>query len=183
MPSRRTRPEAAPARTAPDTTRPWPERSFDVIVGNPPWTEPQPRPGGDLPDKWAAQRELPVGNRSRSQLFLWRALSLLQDGGPCALLVAALAFLTARSKDFRSRWLGQVRLERVVNFTSARDVFFTSSIAPFMLIQCTASGEPPPARHRFVYETVVPSHALGGAKSMAVGQLERRVLAQASLQA
>jgi hypothetical protein len=175
-----TRPEEGGQATGSEAEIPWPEKSFDVIVGNPPWTEP-PRGGGRVPDEWAQQRALPVGNRNRSQLFLWRALSLLKDDGTGALLVSATAFMTARSKDFRDRWLGQARVERVVNFTSARSVFFARSVAPFMLVRFTASSEPPPPEHRFVYETVVPSHALRLTKSMSVGRLERRVVAQSSL--
>ncbi len=88
-----------------------------------------------------------------------------------------------RSKDFRSSWLQRARVERVVNFTNGRHVFFTGSVAPFMLIRFTTSSKPPPTGHRFVYETVVRSEALQRTKSMGVGRLERRVVAQSSLQA
>jgi hypothetical protein len=165
-----------------NATLPWAEKSFDVIVGNPPWTKPQ-RGASRLPDTWAKQRALAVGDRSRSQLFLWRALSLLKDRGTGALLVAATTFLTMRSKDFRGSWLQQAHVEQVVNFTNGRHVFFTGSVAPFMLVRFNASSEPPPLGHRFVYETVVRSEALQQTKSMGVGRLERRVVTQSSLQA
>jgi hypothetical protein len=171
------------ARTrSPQATLPWEEKSFDVIVGNPPWTEPEVA-SDRLPDAWAQRRELPVGNRSRSQLFLWRALSLLKEDGTGALLVAATTFLTARSRDFRHDWLRRAQVERVVNFTSGRHVFFPHSVAPFMLVQFKALCEPPPPDHRFVYETVVPSVAQRHTRSMSVGRLERRVVAQSSLRA
>jgi len=176
------RPRQRSDTEAANTALPWPEKSFDVIVGNPPWTEPQ-RGASRLPDAWAERRELAVGNRSRSQLFLWRALSLLKDRGTGALLVAATTFLTARSKDFRGSWLQRARVERVVNFTNGRHVFFTGSVAPFMLVRFTTSSKPPPPDHRFVYETVMPSEALRRTRSMGVGRLERRVVAQSSLQA
>ncbi len=172
--------DAKPA--AGSATLPWPEKSFDVIVGNPPWTKPR-RGDTRVPDTWAKRRELAVGDRSRSQLFLWRALSLLKDRGTGALLVAATTFLTTRSKDFRGSWLQRARVERVVNFTNGRHVFFAGSVAPFMLIRFTASRTPPPPDHRFVYETVMPSEALWQTRSMGVGRLERRVVSQSRLQA
>ena len=58
-----------------------PDNAFDIVVANPPWTEP--RAGGTLAtaESWAAARDLPYGDNNPSQLFMWRTLHLLRDGG------------------------------------------------------------------------------------------------------
>jgi hypothetical protein len=158
---------------------PWPSHAFDVVIGNPPWTEPHERPA--LPDRWAAQAALAVGDRNRSQLFLWRALNLLTPHGCAALLVAAPALHNHRSRVFRRQWLQAVDLQEVVNFTPSRHLFFQGGIAPFMLL----TFHPRAAetfRHRPVlYRTVRPSRALASTRSLAVAQIDRRWVEQDAL--
>ncbi|MGW3346603.1 HsdM family class I SAM-dependent methyltransferase [Nonomuraea rubra] len=155
-------------------TLPWPEHSFGVVVGNPPWDEPR---GGkaNMGDSWAKKNKFPVGDRSPSQLFMWRALSLLRPGGTAALLVAAMAFHNTRhtSKEFRRQWLDAVDLESVTNFASARYVFFAKAVAPFLLIKFK-----PRAAHvrsaSVLYRTVRLSSALTATRSIAYASTERR---------
>ena len=102
---------------------PWSTRGFDVIVGNPPWTEI--RGERSFSEQWASRLGRTIGDRSPSQLFLWRTLDLLADEGVAALLVSAKAMLNARSTSevFRSQWLQEVKLERVINFSRVRRDF------------------------------------------------------------
>ena len=61
---------------------PWDGQSFDLAIGNPPWDEPDeiPKTAAEL---WAKQRGYPVGDRSQSELFMWRALYLLEPWRDC----------------------------------------------------------------------------------------------------
>jgi hypothetical protein len=160
---------------------PWPEHSFGVIVGNPPWDEPR----GGKPSQaeiWAKRNNRPVGDRSPSQLFMWRTLSLLHPNGTAALLVAAMAFHNVRptSKDFRQRWLKEIRLDSIVNFVAARWVFFARGVAPFYLVTFGhSSGES--WRTSVVYRTVRPSKALDATRSMAYAAPGRRWVSQEAL--
>ena len=56
-----------------------PDATFDVVVANPPWTEPSA--GGAMASArdWMQARGLPHGDNNPSQLFLWRTLRLLRD--------------------------------------------------------------------------------------------------------
>ena len=161
-------------------TLPWRARSFDVVLGNPPWTEPK----GGRPttgDRWAKERGLPVGDRSPSQQFLWRALDLLAPGGVAALLVSAKVLFNTRSTSrlFRHTWLERVRLQRVVNFSEVRHDFFERAVAPFALLRFTHAGEDePPAT--FVYETARTVSA--GRRGLAgLARLDRRRVDQLAL--
>lgn len=156
------------------------EGSFDVVVGNPPWDEPRGSTQEKLIDSWTREREVPVGNRSPSESFLWLTLSLLKKDGVASLLVAAPAFHNVRSQKFRQAWLGQVRLDEVVNFTSVRDIFFSESIAPFVLVKFGRS-DPEGAPHRVLYRMARRSAALNGTASMTFARLERKWVDQEAL--
>ena len=158
---------------------PWPASGFDVVVGNPPWTEIT----GDettRPEEWAKLLGRVVGGRNPSQLFLWRALDLLKDGGTAALLVGAKAMLntTKTAHHFREQWLQEVRLDRVVNFSHVRKDFFASGVAPFMLVRFRRGDRL--FNEMVVYETARPVTP-GRRGSAALARLDRQLVPQASL--
>jgi hypothetical protein len=161
---------------------PW--TKFDVVVGNPPWDEPR-QSSSRSADKWAAERTLAVGDRNPSQLFLWRALSLLKKDGTAALLVGAAALHNSRhtSRLFRRRWLQSICLDGVVNFTAVRDLFFDGGIAPFMLVKFhhLASSPTEETSNSFRYQTVRPSSALASTRSLDHARIDRRWVDQQSL--
>ena len=177
-----TRAEAEASGESPSAVLPW--TTFDVVVGNPPWDEPKEsssRTGED----WAADRNLSVGDRNPSQLFLWRSLSLLNPDGTAALLIGATAVHNSRhtSRLFRRQWLDAVRLEGVVNFTAARDLFFDGGIAPFMLVEFghRRVDDAAVSEVSFPYRTVRPSRALASTRSVDHARVDRRWVNQQSL--
>ena len=158
---------------------PWPAHGFDVVVGNPPWTEIRGVPT-TRPEEWAQRLKRVIGDRNPSQLFLWRALDLLKDDGVAALLIGAKAMLNTRttSRLFREQWLQQVKIDHIVNFSQVRTDFFAASVAPFMLIrfrQADLKGN-----EMVVYETArqVPPGRRGSA---ALARLDRQLVPQAAL--
>ncbi|MEG3899057.1 MULTISPECIES: N-6 DNA methylase [unclassified Microcoleus] len=106
----------------------------DVIVGNPPWGSPKTtdRQGTqelNIALKWCQEYDYPVGDKERSQAFIWRVLDFLKDNGWSALLVSTSIFFKIQDNNnaFRQQWLSSVLLKEVVNFAHVRDVFFQSS--------------------------------------------------------
>ena len=158
---------------------PWPTRGFDVVVGNPPWTELSGATKTRA-EAWALQLGRVIGDRNPSQLFLWRAFDLLKDGGVGALLIGAKAMLNTRRTSglFREQWLRQVKVEHVVNFSYVRSDFFAKSNAPFMLVRFRRTAREP--NDMVLYETArrVPRGRRGSA---ALARLDRQVVPQASL--
>ena len=158
---------------------PWPAHGFDVVIGNPPWTEIEGQAATQA-EEWALRSKRMVGDRSPSQLFLWRALDFLKDGGVAALLISAKAMLNTRStsRAFREQWLQQVKLEHVVNFSHVRKDFFRGAVAPFMLVRFRRAD--PSFDELVVYETARPV-ARGRRGVTALARLDRQVVQQASL--
>ncbi|MET7960972.1 HsdM family class I SAM-dependent methyltransferase [Micromonospora zamorensis] len=161
---------------------PWPEHHFDVLIGNPPWDEPRGSSAMTAAERWAIRSGYPVGDRSPSQLFLWRSLSLMKPDGVAGLLVAASVFHNTRSttKAFRRAWLDNVALEEIVNFSQARRLFFASAVAPFFFIRyrVVTEAEIPSL---VSYSTVRPSVALQTTRSLAYGRVETHLVGQPAL--
>ncbi len=157
---------------------PWPSHHFDVVVGNPPWTEPRGSLQDVLAESWASAQGYPVGDRNPSQLFMWRTLTYLKSGGLAALLVGASALQNTRStsRAFRRDWLERVELLQVINFSSVRRSFFSGSVAPFFMLRFRNASLRD--SNRFVYQTVRPSESLRKAASMAFARVDRRVAEQ-----
>lgn len=161
------------------TNLPWDAHSFDIIIGNPPWSEPLSRDKSQA-ERWAKRRALPFGDRSPSQLFLWRALDLLQSDGVAALLISAKVLFNTRttSKAFRARWLSEARVDRVVNFSQVRRDFFEQAVAPFALVRFAHADDNPAGP--FIYETARPVPR-GRRGSPALSRLDRRMVDQRAL--
>ena len=174
------RPSGGQGNEHPDEELPWKAHSFNVVVGNPPWTEI--RGSTSRPEQWAKRVGRSIGDRSPSQLFLWRALDLLTDDGVAAFLISAKAMLNTRSTSrvFRDNWLREVKVEHVVNFSRVRRDFFESGVAPFMLVRFRRSEQE--ANGMVLYETARPVPR-GRRGSSALARLDRQVVSQASLRA
>lgn len=155
-------------------------RPIDVVVGNPPWTEPA-QGTSSLGETWAKAHGLAVGDRNPSQLFLWLAVEMLAEGGVAALLVGAKAFLNERgtAKQFRRDWLARVQLQHVLNFIEVRGEYFESARAPFALVRFRRSRQASPD-HVVIYETARKTRAPRG--TLAYARFDRRLVPQASLQ-
>jgi hypothetical protein len=131
----------------------------DIVVSNPPWGSPgikdkAARDQNQIALDWCERRGLPVGDRERSQTFIWRALDLLKRDGTAGLLVSTGIFFKhgskSKSPEFRREWLSESQLEAVVNFAHARQVFFKSAISPFASVvfrKAAVEGERTPIRY------------------------------------
>ena len=141
------------------------------------------RTARNSPDRcrlWGRSNGLEVGDRSRSQLFMWRALSFLKPDGVAAMLIAATPFHNVRSRKFRIQWLSAVDLVSIVDFTAARRMFFRGGSAPFALV-IFSPNTPGEAAERFTYRNVRPSRVLDSTRSMAYARRERRWVSQQAL--
>ena len=125
--------------------------SFDVIVGNPPWTS---RRGPDRSSvRWCRQNNLPMPDREDAWAFVWKALRHLAVGGLTAFLLPAMGFLhniADTSLAARKRLIRTSRILRIVNFADLRFQLFDSAIRPTALF-LFAPGQNGDAEYRFEY--------------------------------
>jgi SAM-dependent methyltransferase len=177
-------------------TLPFPSGHFDVVIGNPPWdevrTEVRPRrvrtvarkpvQNGDVGKtalSWAAAFQKEVGDRSNSQLFIHRAISLTKRGGSVGLLVHGSVLFNQRepSKEFRAAILRTVKVEEVLNFSQVRRLYFDHAVAPFIFLRLTNST-PDLAYGRFVYSTARLTRLALQLHSGVLNATDRRIVSQ-----
>ena len=129
--------------------------SFDVVIGNPPWGQPngtvELRKAQENALLWCEVFDWPIGDNELSQAFIARALAFLKpQGGACGLLVLATGlFFNQKSYEFRRKWLTNTTIKKVVNFTHIRKLFFSKATAPFCFVHFLS--DLPRPNHRIRY--------------------------------
>lgn len=115
--------------------------SADIVIGNPPWGNPNRQDEVALQANavalnWCVEHGYPVGDKERSQTFLWKAKDLLRPDGSCALLVSTGVLFkhSQKSVNFRKMLLSSVTIESIYNFAHTRKFFFKESNSPFAII-------------------------------------------------
>lgn len=113
----------------------------DVVVANPPWGDPksedkEAREANDIGLRWCASNDYPVGDKERSQTYIWKTIDLLRHGGTAGLLISAgmLFNFNRPTIEFREKFFSSVTVDYIYNFTHTRKFFFKGSNAPFIAV-------------------------------------------------
>lgn len=97
---------------------------FDIIVGNPPWTELTPRTKGeDYARSWIKKEKDVTGN-SVSEAFVLKTGRLLTDDGVAGLLLKATTLFNLEAKRFRQNFFKKFSAVRITNFANLRSNLF-----------------------------------------------------------
>ena len=123
-----------------DLDAPFNERSYDVIVGNPPWRSSLTERAAD----YVEQNGCVIGDKQIAQAFLWRAPTLLADGGRACLLAPSKSVLFNQSgpnRDFRREFFIANQVTQVVDFSAFRHSLFRDAVAPMVAVFCRAHSD------------------------------------------
>ena len=112
-----------------------PEDKFDIIVGNPPWVS---RKKGKVFSAltWCAARNLPMPADELAWAFVWKGLQHIKSEGVIGFLLPAMGFLLNHSNpsiEARRKWLEQIFLKRVINFSDICFLLFDGADRPTAL--------------------------------------------------
>ncbi len=106
------------------------KRTFDWVVGNPPWRKLIP---GKLAEEdrpaweWMAgqkQRRTPIGDNQVAQAFAWAVADLVADDGEIAFLLPAMTLFEDPSRPFRTSFFRKFRVVSIANFSNLAEVLF-----------------------------------------------------------
>ena len=119
-----------------DPQLPIQEKSFDLVVGNPPWVS-----RGKSKDpvflKWYERHrnQLPVPEKQIAHGFMWRAPDYLKPGGRACLVLPSAVLLNRTTSDFQRKWFQRFAVDRVTDLSDLRKVLFVGSKHPAALVR------------------------------------------------
>ncbi len=129
----------------------------DVVVVNPPWgdppkDDPEAREANNIGLRWCADNAYPVGDKERSQTFIWKTIDFLRPGGVAGLLVSSGILFNHSNPyaEFREKFFSSVKVNDIFNFTHTRKFFFKGSNAPFIAVIFEKATEID-SKHRICY--------------------------------
>lgn len=123
-----------------DKTKPFNSKFADIaftyIVGNPPWK--RGKGGEKIPsfvryiddrrkEEGKQTHEIAIGNAEIAQAFVLRAMDFARAGTQCALIINSKSLYNSRSKEFRSYFLHNNYLNKVLELAPVRREVFNSS--------------------------------------------------------
>jgi len=128
------------------------EEKFDIVVGNPPWVSRKKDKVSSALD-WCATRNLPMPADELAWAFVWKGLQHIKPEGVIGFLLPAMGFLLNHSEpsvEARCKWLEQIFLKRVINFSDICFLLFDGADRPTAL--CIFQGaDKRPSDYRFDY--------------------------------
>lgn len=182
-----------------DKTRPFNSKFADVtfthIVGNPPWK--RGKGGEKIPSfvKYIDDRrkeegkqthKIAIGNAEIAQAFVLRAMDFAQAGTQCALIINSKSLYNSGGKEFRSYFLYNNYLNKVLELAPVRREVFNSSndsaIAPAAVLFFQHAKGNDTSKNQVVHVSVKPSRFFSLFKLLAIykadiKQVEQHLLA------
>ena len=104
-------------------------RSFELIIGNPPWQSKLTEPAREYLNKGGKV----IGDKQIAQAFAWKCGDLCADMGIVCLLMPSKGFLFNRSsknKVFRNDFFKENTVHTVINFSAYRKTLFAHGTGP-----------------------------------------------------
>ena len=130
------------------------------VASNPPWREPKAEEGEQSADRWAAANGLKVSLRQIALTYAQLTSQRAAAGARIVLILPGSAFLREQPHEFVRQWLGQVQLERLINFADLRNVLFPGAKHPCVVAVVRNQAPELGVPHSFDYVTPKADAAL-----------------------
>ncbi len=130
-----------------------------IAISNPPWVEPKGMEARSF-DDWAKKAEWKIPLRQIAVAYAARVCELAASGARICLVLPAGSFLRPTHHRFARRWLGMVRVRRLINFSDLRMLLFPGAKHPCVVVSAENAQPDPSALQLFEYLTPKADPAL-----------------------
>ena len=151
------------------------EKSFDIILGNPPFESDLTSPGKEVNDALSRERDLP--DQQAAYLFLEQAAEKLSPEGRLCLIQPSGYLYNRKATDFRVRLFRRSTIEVVLDFTSIRNLFEPADPKAAAVV---LSNESPADDHRIVHLTFRRTFGTRQRITFEIDHYDRHVVSQAA---
>lgn len=152
------------------------DSTYDVIVGNPPWTSR--RGVNRSAAKWCKRHGVPMPGQESAWGFVWKSLGHVVESGVVGFILPAMAFLhnhAETSVDARKRFIQEARIKQIINFADLRFQLFERSVKPATLIVYTRSSTSTD-QYRFDYLVPKADPSLGTRRVITLSSEDKKKL-------
>lgn len=123
------------------------------VVSNPPWREPDEK-NDQSADLWAKAHGADESLRQIALIYAQLVTTLAKEGARIVLILPGGAFVRSQHHGFVRKWLSEVRLERLINFSDLRNVLFPGAKHPCVV--AVAINTPPESGVPLLFDYVTP---------------------------
>jgi uncharacterized protein YegP (UPF0339 family) len=102
-------------------------KSFDFILGNPPWRKLEN--GDDEDEYWKKKKDI-VGSKQLSQLFILKLSDWQHDATRFGFVVNNSNFYNENSQKFRNYFFGKYKIEEYYDLSNIKDILFKNASEP-----------------------------------------------------
>jgi hypothetical protein len=129
-----------------------PNTQFDLVIGNPPWVSRKEEEVISAIE-WCHTQKVPMPEKEIAWAFVWKSLKHVKPDGVIGFLLPAMGVLlnhSEQSVQAREKWLRQVLLTKVINFSDICFLLFDGAKRPTALCIFRQSDREP-SDYRFDY--------------------------------
>ncbi len=102
-------------------------KSFDFILGNPPWKKIEN--GEDEDDYWKKKKDI-VGSKQLSQLFILKLSDWQNESTRFGFVLNSSNFYNENSQKFRNYFFGHYKIEEYYDLSNIKDILFKNASEP-----------------------------------------------------
>jgi len=126
------------------------EKSFDLVIGNPPWVS-RGKVSDNKPLKWCLSennpylKDAPKSKADRKQYFLpakqiahafmWKSPVHTKANGKSCLVLSTKVLFNNKTDKFQAGWFSNVTVEKVIQLSDWRHILFENAISPAAIIR------------------------------------------------
>lgn len=141
-------------------------KSFDLVIGNPPWIGRGQRPDNhamdwclnrgtslfsNVPSKVQERKQYFMPENQVAHAFMWKTPTHLNSQGRCCLLLPTKVLLNKTTDRFQTGWFSNFSIEKAIQLSDMRFILFENAICPAVIIRFTTS-KPSSTEYRFDYD-------------------------------
>lgn len=156
-------------------------KTFDFILGNPPWSKKNDAEKDRLHLKYIAKFKLPVAGGEIAQTFLYRSRDFMAESTSCAMIVTSKAFYNDKSKNFKKDFLRRFLVDKFFDLSPVRHILFENGDYPATVIMFKLGSKYAIEKHSVEHLSLKPNLFLKSFQMLVIDNQDIKKIKQQNL--
>ncbi len=156
-------------------------KTFDFILGNPPWSKKNDAEKDRLHLKYIAKFKLPVAGGEIAQTFLYRSRDFMAESTSCAMIVTSKAFYNDTAKNFKKDFLSRFLVSKYFDLSPVRHILFENGDYPATVIMYKLGNKKAIEKHFVEHLSLKPNLFLKAFQMLVIDNQDVKRIKQQNL--